>query len=89
MRQKSHKLREDIMHTIRKKWPIHVSEVARSLDLFPENDDGNKSVISKVKYHFDQLARDNKINVKKIDRALVAWPQEVEKYRTIHEMLDT
>ena len=85
----SHELREEILHTIQKKWPIHVSEVARELDLFPEDDDGSKSVISKVKYHFDQLAREDKIHVKKIDRALVAWPQEVEKYRTIHEMLES
>ncbi len=89
MAQNSHKLREEIYHTIQKKWPTHVSEVARNLELFPEDDDGNKSVISKVKYHFDQLARDGKIHVKKIDRALVAWPQEVEKYRTIHEMLES
>lgn len=89
MTKKSEELREDILHTIKKKWPTHVSEVARILNLFPEGDDGNKSVISKVKYHFDQLARNNRINVKKIDRALVAWPQEVEKYRTIHEMLET
>ena len=88
MNSGSQKLREDILHTIKKKWPVHVSEVARTLDLFPEDDDGNKSVISKVKYHFDQLAREDRIHVKKIDRALVAWPHDVEKYRTIHEMLE-
>ncbi|MCJ7450236.1 MAG: hypothetical protein MUP58_00675 [Candidatus Nanohaloarchaeota archaeon QJJ-9] len=82
-------LREEILHLIRKKWPIHVSEVARELDLFPEDGDGDKSVISKVKYHFDQLARKDQIHVKKIDRALVAWPHEVEKYRTIHDFLET
>lgn len=89
MGMNSKELRENILHTIKKKWPTHVSEVARVLDLFPEDDDGNKSVISKVKYHFDQLARNNEIHVKKIDRALVAWPNDVEKYRTIHEMLES
>jgi len=82
-------LREEIFHVIKGDWPTHVSAVARALDLFPDGQDGDKAVISKVKYHFDQLARDDKITVKKIDRALVAWPQEVEKYRMIHEILDT
>lgn len=82
-------LREEIYHVINKKWPTYVSEVARELDLFPEGADGDKAVIAKIKYHFDQLARDGDIHVKKIDRALVAWPKEVEKYRTIHEMLGT
>jgi hypothetical protein len=82
-------LREEILHVINKKWPTYVSEVARELEMFPEEGDGDKAVISKIKYHFDQLARDGEIRVKKIDRALVAWPHEVEKYRTIHEMLDT
>ncbi len=81
-------LREEIFHVIQKKWPIHVSAVARELDLFPEGEDGDKATIAKVKYHFDQLARDGEVKVKKIDRALVAWPHEVEKYRTIHEMLE-
>ncbi|MCJ7479312.1 MAG: hypothetical protein MUP63_04005 [Candidatus Nanohaloarchaeota archaeon QJJ-7] len=84
---KGENLREEVFHIIKRKWPIHVSEVARELDLFPEEEDGDKATISKVKYHFDQLAREDKIKVKKIDRALVAWPHEVEKYRTIHEML--
>ncbi len=81
-------LREEIYHVIKRKWPTYVSEVAREMNMFPEDNDGDKATISKIKYHFDQLARDGKINVKKIDRALVAWPKEVEKYRTIHEMLE-
>ena len=80
-------LREKIYSVIMDKWPTHVSEVARILEMFPEEDPENKSTIAKVKYHFDQLAREHKINVKKIDRALVAWPVEVEKYRTLHEIL--
>ena len=84
---KGKELRDKIYEIIVDKWPTHVSEVARTLKLFPENDPESKSVIAKVKYHFDQLAREHKINVKKIDRALVAWPVEVEKYRTLHELL--
>ncbi len=80
-------LRDRIYEVIIAKWPTHVSEVARILKMFPESDPENKSTIAKVKYHFDQLAREHKINVKKIDRALVAWPVEVEKYRALQELL--
>lgn len=83
----SKKMRELIFQTVMRKWPTHVSEVARELKLFPDGKDGDKAVIARIKYHFDQLARDHRINVKRIDRALVAWPTEVERYRTIHEIL--
>lgn len=81
------KLREKIFQVICEKWPTHVTEVAKTLNLFPEEEEKRKAVIAKIKYHFDQLAREHKINVKRIDRALVAWPTEVEKYRAIHEIL--
>jgi predicted transcriptional regulator len=84
---KGDELREEVFHVIKKKWPVHVSEAARELDMFPKSGE-DKATISRLKYHFDQLAREDRIKVKKIDRALVAWPAEVEKYRTIHEMLE-
>jgi len=41
----------------------------------------------KVKYHFDQLARERRIMVKRIDRALVAWPADVERLRVVHDFI--
>ncbi len=80
-------LRNKILEIISQKWPTHVTEVAKELGIWTEDPKKQKGVISKIKYHFDQLAREDLIKVKKIDRALVAWPAEVEKYRLIHEIL--
>lgn len=84
---KGGKLRKKILEVIHAKWPVHVTEVAKELGMWSEDPKKQKVIIAKIKYHFDQLARDDLIKVKRIDRALVAWPIEVEKYRLIHELL--
>jgi len=86
-KKKGKEFREQIFDMICSNWPTHVTEVAKKLDLFPEDEKKQKVVIARIKYHFDQLARDGRVRVKRIDRALIAWPSEVEKYRMIHEML--
>jgi predicted transcriptional regulator len=43
--------------------------------------------ISKLRYHIGILRNNNKVNTKKIDRALVIWPVEVEKLRVVHEFM--
>jgi ribosomal protein L24 len=80
--QRGKKLTETVFEIVSKEWPIHPSNVCRILKIDP-----NSSNISKIKYHFDILRRDNKINVKKLDRALVAWPSEVERLRVMQELI--
>ncbi len=80
-------LREKVFEIINQKWPTHVTEVAKELGMWTEDPTKQKGIISKIKYHFDQLAREDLIKVKRIDRALVAWPTDVERYRLIHEIL--
>jgi hypothetical protein len=76
-------LREKIFETIAAKWPANVREVIKEMDM----DEMNISNVTKFKYHFDQLARVGRIRVKKIDRALVAWPKEIEKLRVVHQFM--
>ena len=71
-----------IYEIICKEWPIHASGVCRILDMDP-----TPSNVSKVKYHFDKLKREEKIHTKKIDRALVAWPAQIDKIRVVHEFM--
>jgi hypothetical protein len=76
-------LREKIFEIICNKWPTYVRGVIEELGWDREN----ISNVTKVKYHFDQLARDGRIRVKRIDRALVAWPADVERLRVVHDFI--
>ena len=75
-------LNKEVYKLIRENWPVHASDVCRKLDL-----ELNISNISKIKYHFDVLRKNNRVRTKKIDRALVAWPSEIEKLRLIHDFM--
>ncbi len=76
-------LRERIFDIISTKWPTYVRDVIEELGWDREN----ISNVTKVKYHFDQLARERRINIKRIDRALVAWPADIERLRVVHDFI--
>ncbi len=75
-------LRQTILEIVNDNWPIHPSGVCKVLGwpLTITN-------ISRLSYHFNILSEQSKINVKKIDRALTAWPRDVEKLRVVHEFM--
>lgn len=79
---KAKKLQQKVFQIIKENWPIHPSGVCRILKI-----EDNVANISKIKYHFDILKKKNLIHTKKIDRALVAWPAEIEKIRLVHDLL--
>jgi predicted transcriptional regulator len=76
-------LREKIFEIISTRWPTYVRDVIEELGWDRED----ISNVTKVKYHFDQLARERRIMVKRIDRALVAWPADVERLRVVHDFI--
>jgi predicted transcriptional regulator len=80
--EESRIFRNKVFEVIASDWPCYASEIVRKLGL-----PAKKKSLLLVKYHIDQLAREGKIKVKKIDRALVAWPSEIEKLRVIHELM--
>lgn len=75
-------IRSKTLNAINRKWPIHASEICKYLNIPPTG-----SNISKIYYHLRMLNKENKINVKKINRALIAWPKEIEKLRFIHDFM--
>ena len=81
--------REKVFSLIRRYWPTHVTEVAHHMGLLATHSSPQekKAVLAHLKYHFDQLAREDRIKVKKIGQALVAWPSSMEQMRMIHEMM--
>ena len=82
MKASGKELRKQVFEIIQKSWPIHISGVCRAMDIKE-----NVSNISKLRYHIQILKKNNLINTKKIDRALVTWPVEMEKIRVMHEFL--
>ncbi|MEM4255527.1 MAG: hypothetical protein QXR53_04355 [Candidatus Norongarragalinales archaeon] len=82
--------REEVYAIIKRKWPAHVTEVAEAMHLLAKQSSAKerKQVLAHLKYHFDQLAREGKIKVKKIGMALVAWPSEMERMRVIHDIFE-
>jgi predicted transcriptional regulator len=75
-------LRMEILERIESNWPTHVREIVRDLGF--ETDNLN---IKKFSYHIWKLEEQERVKVKRIGRALVAWPAEMEKLRVIHELL--
>lgn len=82
MKKSGKQLRKEIFNIVQEAWPIHVSGICRVLRL-----EGNISDISKVRYHVHKLKTERLIHTKKIDRALVAWPAEIDRLRVVHELL--
>ncbi len=75
-------LRKRIYKHIERRWPVHTRDIAIALGLEPDN--GN---IKKISYHLRKLEKEEKIITKRIGKALVAWPQEIERLRVINELL--
>ncbi|NOX71441.1 MAG: hypothetical protein GXO64_01955 [Candidatus Micrarchaeota archaeon] len=81
---KGKSLREKIYEHIELNWPINTKEIAIAIGLEPEN-----SNIKKISYHMKKLEKEERIMTRRIGKALVAWPFEIEKLRTIQEFLKT
>lgn len=76
------KVRDKILHLIDHNWPTHIKELVINLG-FEENNLNTK----KIAYHVKKLESEDKVRTKRIGKALVTWPYDMEKLRFIHEML--
>lgn len=79
-------LKEQIYVVIESEWPIHITGIAKKLG-FNVTEENQKQVVARIRYHLRQLEDEERIRTKKVSRALIAWPHEVEKIRFVHEML--
>ena len=80
MQYKAKQLTQKVFEIIKEEWPVHASGVCRKLGI-----EANPSNVSKIKYHFGILEKQGKIRTKKLDRALVAWPHDIEKLRVMQD----
>ncbi len=68
-------------------WPTCPLEIAAHLGLEANSREEKKRLSSKYSYYLRKLNEKGLIFSKRMGNALVVWPSEVEKYRTIHEIL--
>lgn len=80
--QEAFKLRYKILEIIHKEWPCNITHIIKALGLKED-----KKNLLRIRYHVLKLAKEGKILTKRIDRALVCWPTEVEKLRVIQELI--
>ena len=81
-KNKKTSLREEIFEMVETKWPTHIKEIVFSLGFEVDN-----SNIKKISYHVSELKKQGRVQVKRIGKALIVWPHEMEKLRMIHELL--
>lgn len=75
-------LRKEIMENVERHWPVHVKELVSNLGF-----EVNNSNIKKISYHIKELEKAEKVRTKRIGRALIAWPHDMEKLRLIYELV--
>ncbi|MFC2143836.1 hypothetical protein ACFLQO_00520 [Candidatus Aenigmatarchaeota archaeon] len=76
------KLRDRVMDITEKNWPVHIKELVRNLGF-----EVNNSNIKKISYHIKELEKLERVRTKRIGKALIVWPHDMEKLRVIHELL--
>ena len=76
------KLKDKVFKMVEHNWPTHIKELVKSLSF-----ELNNSSIKKVAYHVKHLERNEKVRTKRIGKALIVWPYEIEKLRVIYEIL--
>ncbi|MCX8158163.1 MAG: hypothetical protein N3D73_00685 [Candidatus Diapherotrites archaeon] len=76
-----------ILECILECWPTSAVEIAEHLGIIAKTRDERRRVSSKFSYYLKKLNEKKLIFSKRIGNALIVWPAEVEKYRTIHEIL--
>lgn len=79
---KGKELRKNILELIEHNWPVHIKELVRDLGL-----EVNNANIKKISYHIKELEKFEKIRTKRIGKALIAWPNDMERLRIIYELI--
>lgn len=83
----SQKLESEIYEVVKEEWPVNLTQIARHMDYEFDSKEEHKKVLAKLRYHFDKLVKEDKVNTKRIGRSLVVWPKEIEKLRVIHDLI--
>ena len=75
-------MRKSVLELVEHHWPVHIKELVRDLGL-----EVNNANIKKISYHIKELERLEKVRTKRIGKALIAWPHDMERLRAIYELI--
>ena len=79
---KGKELRKSVLELVEHHWPVHIKELVRDLGLGVNN-----ANIKKISYHIKELEHKEKVKTKRIGKALIAWPHDMERLRAIYELI--
>lgn len=80
-------LDERVLDIVRHHWPISALEVAAHFRENAIDRESRKRLSGKYAYYLKKLVARRLVLSKRVGHALVVWPIEAEKYRTIHSIL--
>jgi predicted transcriptional regulator len=79
---KGKELRKGVLEVVEHHWPVHIKELVMALGL-----EINNTNIKKISYHIKELEKIEKVRTKRIGKALIAWPHDMEKLRVIYDLI--
>ena len=68
-------------------WPVSALDVAEHFGEIGKSREERKKLSTKYAYHLKKLVEKRVLISKRIGNALVVWPLQAEKLRTIHHIL--
>lgn len=77
----------DVLLFVLENWPCSSLEVAEHFGEKPVSRPDRKRVSTRFSYHLQKLVGKRVLFSKRFGNSLVVWPVRVEKYRTIHSIL--
>lgn len=76
-----------ILEIIKEYWPISALEIAEHMKENTKSREDKRKASTKYSYYLKRLIEKHLLLSKKAGNSLIVWPVEVEKYRTIHQIL--
>jgi len=80
-------MEQEILSLVREIWPTSALEIAEHLGESISTREEKRKASTKYSYYLKKLIRKKILVSKKAGNAMIVWPLEVEKYRTIHSIL--
>ncbi len=81
-------LEKEIYALLKQRWPSHALEVAEFLNADLSTRDLRRKASGKYTYYLRKLVKKELVLTKKVGNAHIFWPLDIERWRTIIDILD-
>ena len=79
---------KEILELILESWPTCALEIAQHFNEDLSSRDSKKLASTKYSYYLKKLVEKQLVLSKRVGNALIVWPLQAEKLRTIHKILE-